>query len=126
MELTLSKLLPKQHFTQPPPRFTEASLVKELDELGIGRPSTYATIISTLIDRTYVERKEKALPPTDLGITVNSVLVDRFPDIFSVDFTARMEDELDKIETGSHWQNVVKEFYIPFFPQEEKSQRKQS
>lgn len=114
MELDLNKLMPKQHFTQPPPRFTEASLVKELDELGIGRPSTYSTIISTLIDRTYVERKEKALPPTDLGITVNSVLVDRFPDVFSVDFTARMEGELDKIETGIKWQSVVKEFYTPF------------
>lgn len=114
MALDLTKLLPKQHFTQPPPRFTEPGLVKELDELGIGRPSTYATIISTLIDRTYVERKEKALPPTDLGITVNSVLVDRFPDVFSVDFTARMEGELDKIETGIKWQSVVREFYTPF------------
>jgi len=114
MEMNLTKLLPKQHFTQPPPRFTEASLVKELDELGIGRPSTYATIISTLIDRTYVERKDKTLPPTDLGITVSSVLVDRFPDVFSVDFTARMEGELDKIETGINWQSVVREFYTPF------------
>jgi len=114
MLLDLDKLLPKQHFTQPPPRFTEAGLVKFLDELGIGRPSTYAAIISTLLDRKYIERQEKVLPPTELGQTVNSILVDRFPDIFNVDFTAHMEEELDRIETGATWLKVVEDFYSPF------------
>lgn len=114
MPLDLNDVLPRQHFTQPPPRYTEASLVKELDELGIGRPSTYATIISTLLDRKYIERKEKALPPTDLGITVNKLLVNQFPDIFNIEFTAKMEEDLDKIEEGSRWLDVVTEFYSPF------------
>jgi len=89
-------------------------LVKELDELGIGRPSTYATIISTLLDRKYVDRLEKALAPTELGITVNKVLVDRFPDVFNVSFTAKMEEELDRIETGNPWLKAVEDFYAPF------------
>ncbi len=114
MPLDLIELHPKQHFTQPPPRFTEAGLVKELDELGIGRPSTYATIISTLFDRKYVEKKEKALSPTDLGMTVNGVLVGSFPDIFNTKFTARMEEELDDIETGRDWVQVMEGFYKPF------------
>ncbi len=114
MLLELQKILPKQHFTQPPPKFTEASLVKELDELGIGRPSTYATIISTLLDRRYVDRIEKAFMPTDLGITVNDILVMQFPDIFNVEFTARMEEELDEIEIGKQWVPVVEDFYKPF------------
>lgn len=114
MPLDLNKIIPNQHFTQPPPRFTEAGLVKILDELGIGRPSTYATIISTLLDRKYIERVEKALPPTELGQTVNRVLVNQFPDVFNADFTANMENELDKVETGSKWPDVVSEFYLPF------------
>ena len=114
MPLILIKPDPKQHFTQPPPRFTEASLVKELDELGIGRPSTYATIISTLLDRQYVEKAEKSFSPTDLGFRVNTVLVAQFPDLFNVTFTAHMEDDLDKIEEGQEWRSVIKEFYTPF------------
>ncbi len=114
MDLELLELRSKQHFTQPPPRFTEASLVKELDELGIGRPSTYATIITTLFDRKYVEREEKSLYPTELGKTVNLILVDRFPDLFNVAFTAKMEEELDRIETGAAWVKVVRDFYGPF------------
>lgn len=114
MPLNLLELMPKQRFTQPPPRFTEAGLVKELDEKGIGRPSTYATIISTLFDRRYIDRLERALAPTDLGKTVNRILVDSFPDIFSVDFTARMETELDRIEEGIRWREVVGDFYAPF------------
>jgi len=114
MPVNLLALDSKQHFTEPPPRFSEASLVKELDEKGIGRPSTYATIISTLLDRTYVDKIEKALHPTDLGKTVNRVLVDRFPNVFSVEFTALMEEELDKIEEGAAWRTVLNDFYIPF------------
>ncbi len=114
MPLDLLELFPKQHFTQPPPRFSEASLVKELDELGIGRPSTYASIISTLFDRKYAEKAEKALKPTELGFTVNRVLTDRFPAVFNIDFTAQMEDDLDRIETGAEWLSVVNNFYQPF------------
>ncbi len=114
MPLDLLDLKSDQHFTQPPPHYNEASLVKELDEKGIGRPSTYATIISTLLDRTYAERKEKLLFPTDLGKTVNTILVDRFPDIFSIEFTAKMEEELDKIEEGTVWRTVLDDFYNPF------------
>lgn len=114
MPLDLLGLDPAQHFTEPPPRFSEASLVKELDEQGIGRPSTYATIISTLLDRTYIEKREKLLHPTELGQTVNRILVDRFPDLFSVKFTAKMEEELDKIEEGAAWRTVLSDFYEPF------------
>jgi len=114
MPLVLEGLAPKQHFTQPPPLFTEASLVKELDERGIGRPSTYASIISTLIDRKYAELNKRCFTPTDLGLTVNKILVGRFPDIFNVEFTARMEEELDQIETGGEWRSVVSDFYGPF------------
>jgi len=88
--------------------------VKELDELGIGRPSTYSAIISTILDRKYVEKEKRSFHPTDLGKTVNHILVSAFPDIFNVKFTARMEEELDKIETGTNWQQVLNEFYQPF------------
>ncbi len=114
MALELLGLDLKQHFTQPPPRFNEARLVKELDDLGIGRPSTYASIISTLLDRTYVIKQEKALLPTDLGKTVNTLLVSQFPDVFNVEFTSQMEEALDRVELGSSWQDVVGEFYKPF------------
>jgi DNA topoisomerase I len=108
-------IVPAQHFTQPPPRFTEASLVKELERLGIGRPSTYAQIISTLVERKYVELKQKRFEPTPLGETVARVLVDLFPDIFSVDFTSTMEAELDRVEEGElDWRSVLQEFYEPF------------
>ncbi|HUF69575.1 MAG TPA: type I DNA topoisomerase, partial [Longimicrobiales bacterium] len=106
---------PAQHFTQPPPRFTEASLVKELERLGIGRPSTYAQIISTITDREYVKLEQKRFEPTPLGETVATVLVKVFPDLFSVDFTSGMEAELDRIEEGElDWRRVLADFYGPF------------
>jgi DNA topoisomerase-1 len=111
----LKTLNPKQHFTQPPPRYNEGSLVKELDEKGIGRPSTYAMIVSTLIARHYVTRKEHRFSPTELGETVNKILVSQFPDIFNVSFTAQMEEELDSIENEqADWVHVVEDFYGPF------------
>ncbi|MFQ5550556.1 MAG: type I DNA topoisomerase, partial [Gemmatimonadales bacterium] len=106
---------PTQHFTDPPPRYSEASLVKELEKLGIGRPSTYSSIISTLKDRHYAELKTKRFYATDLGETVSRVMVRRFPDIFNVDFTAGMENELDKVEEGEiGWREVLEGFYSPF------------
>src|SRR5712672_2289652 len=114
-KLELIQLIPEQHFTQPPPRFTEASLVKELEEKGIGRPSTYAAILSTIQDKEYVEKKENRFFPTDLGKIVNELLVDAFPRILDVEFTARMEDELDEVEEGKmQWVKVLDEFYEPF------------
>jgi DNA topoisomerase-1 len=112
---TLLKITPAQHFTQPPPRFTEASLVKELERLGIGRPSTYAQIISTLTDREYVKLEQKRFQPTPLGETVAKLLVNVFPDVFSVDFTSSMEAELDRVEEGElDWRRVLQDFYGPF------------
>jgi DNA topoisomerase-1 len=106
---------PSQHFTEPPPRFSEASLVKELERLGIGRPSTYASIISVLADRRYVELLQRRFFPTELGESVEKVMVKQFPDVFNVDFTSEMEEELDKIEEGDlAWQKVLKDFYSPF------------
>ena len=111
----LVRLLPEQHFTQPPPRYTEASLVKALEEYGIGRPSTYAPIISTIQQRGYVEKSEKRLYPTELGEIVNELLVEYFPDIVNVQFTAQMEEDLDRIADGQvAWRLVVGEFYAPF------------
>lgn len=113
--LSLIKLDPKQHFTQPPPRFSEALLVKTLEEKGIGRPSTYAAIISTIQDRDYVNKLENKFHPTELGVLVNGLLVTHFPDILNVTFTARMEEELDKIEEGTmKWADAVRDFYDPF------------
>jgi DNA topoisomerase-1 len=114
--LRLGALDPKQHFTQPPPRFTEASLIKTLEELGIGRPSTYASILGTIIhDRGYVHRERRALVPTELGIAVTDKLKPYFPEVMDVEFTAQMEDHLDKIEEGEwKWVDVVQEFYAPF------------
>ena len=104
-----------QHFTQPPPRFSEASLVKELESLGIGRPSTYAQIISTIQDRGYVDHEERRFSPTLLGDTVSKLLVRVFPDIFDVEFTSRMESELDRVEEGEiKWRSLLAEFYPPF------------
>jgi DNA topoisomerase I len=106
---------PEQHFTQPPPRFTEASLVKELEENGIGRPSTYASILSTVQDRGYVEKREGRFFPTELGTIVNDLLVKAFPDILNVDFTREMEERLDKVEEGADdWVKVLRGFYDPF------------
>jgi DNA topoisomerase I len=113
-ELDLLQLLPEQHFTQPPPRFTEAMLVKELEQNGIGRPSTYASIISTIQNRGYVAMEEKRLVPTETGEVVNDLLVHYFPNVMSVGFTARMEDELDEIAEGRPWVPVVGEFYEDF------------
>ncbi len=113
--LIMMGLIPEQHFTKPPPRFSEATLVKELESREIGRPSTYAQIISTLQDRDYTEKERGRFTPTDLGRTVNRILAEAFPDVFNVDFTARMEDELDQVENGEvGWVKVVEDFYGPF------------
>ncbi|HUJ79322.1 MAG TPA: type I DNA topoisomerase [Nitrospiria bacterium] len=113
--LRLLGVEPKQHFTQPPPRYNEALLVKELEELGIGRPSTYATIISTIQERKYVDKIEGRFHPTELGQVVNELLITHFPDIFTVRFTAKMEEELDEIEEGHlRWVQVMEDFYKPF------------
>ena len=113
--LGLLGLDPAQHFTQPPPRFTEASLVKELEEKGIGRPSTYAAILSTIQDREYVVKDNKQLKPTELGFMVTDLLIQSFPGILDVEFTAHMEEELDMIEEGQmEWRETMKEFYGPF------------
>jgi DNA topoisomerase-1 len=113
--LKLLELLPRQHFTEPPPRFSEASLVKALEERGIGRPSTYASIISTIIDRNYVQLEEKRFRPTELGAVVNDLLVKHFPQVLDVAFTAHVEEELDDIAEGErNWVQVLKEFYGPF------------
>ncbi|MHC4983859.1 MAG: DNA topoisomerase, partial [Planctomycetota bacterium] len=109
------EITPLQRFTQPPPRYTEASLVKALEADGIGRPSTYATIIQTIQDRKYVRHIDRAFHPTDLGIVVTDKLVKHFPRIFDVRFTAHMEDELDKIEESRiDWVRVLEDFYGPF------------
>lgn len=112
--LDLLNLIPEQHFTQPPPRYSEASLVKALEEHGIGRPSTYASIISTIQQRGYVEQEQKRLHPTEIGSIVNDLLVQYFPDVVSVDFTARLEDELDEIAEGKPWVPVIGQFYEKF------------
>lgn len=112
--LQLLGLYPEQHFTKPPPRYTEAGLVKELEAKGIGRPSTYAQIIDTLKLRKYVSLENRHFVPTELGIAVNRILVENFPEIFDVGFTARMEDKLDKVELGKeNWVQVVDGFYQP-------------
>ena len=111
----LMKLDPQQHFTQPPPRFNAGSLVKELEEKGIGRPSTYAQIVTTLSARKYISLEQRRFKPTDLGRVVNKILVENFEDIFNTEFTAEMEEELDRIEDGGEdWVEVLKEFYEPF------------
>ena len=113
--LRLEKIHPEQHFTEPPPRYTEATLVKELEEKGIGRPSTYATIISTIVEREYVSKDQGRFTPTMLGEKVSELLVKSFEDIFDVGFTARMEEELDEIEEGKlPWRRSVKNFYDRF------------
>ncbi|MBX9673943.1 MAG: type I DNA topoisomerase [Candidatus Obscuribacterales bacterium] len=113
--LKLKELKSDQHFTQPPPRYSEASLVKTLEELGIGRPSTYAATVNTIVDRKYVERVQKALSPTKLGQAVNALLVEHFGNIVDVGFTADMESRLDQVEEDKvDWQEILKEFYQPF------------
>ena len=105
---------PEQHFTQPPPRYTEASLVKTLEEQDIGRPSTYATIVGTITSREYVAREKGRLTPTELGMAVSRCLVASFPDVFDVAFTSGMEDELDQVEEGRReWHRVVRDLWEP-------------
>ena len=114
-ELVNEKLDTKQSFTEPPPRYTEASLVKALEEKGIGRPSTYSPTITTILARRYVEKNQKQLYPTDLGKVVNKLLVENFPDVINVEFTAKMEEEFDEIAEGKvKWKDVIREFYQPF------------
>lgn len=120
----LERLDPRQHFTQPPPRFSEASLVKELEKLGIGRPSTYAQIISTLLDRGYVDLEQRRFTPTSLGEIVAKLLVKTFPNIFDVEFTSRMEGELDRIEDGEvEWRDLLARFYPSLKEQLQKGDR---
>lgn len=111
----ITNLIPMQHFTKPPARYTEANLIKELESLGIGRPSTYAMIVTTVVDRKYVEQKERKLYATELGLQVNKLLVSYFPEIFNVRFTAKMEEELDTIASGKQeYLKVMEDFYEPF------------
>ncbi len=112
---TVLGMLSKQHFTQPPPRYNEALLIKELEEKGIGRPSTYAAIISTIQDRKYVEKTEGRLVPTETGKTVNDFLLKGFPELINVDFTSQLEEQLDEVEEGNkQWVAAVRDFYMPF------------
>lgn len=114
-EVDLEKLLPEQHFTKPPARYTEASLVKKLESEGIGRPSTYAPTISTIMAREYIEKEGKALKPTDLGFTVTDLLVDHFPGVVDYKFTADVEEDLDKVADGEkEWVPMIRAFYAPF------------
>ena len=114
-ELNKKKLESKQSFSEPPPRYTEASLVKTLEEKGIGRPSTYAPTITTILARNYIEKVQKQLMPTELGRVVNSLLIENFGSVINVEFTAEMENEFDKIAEGKEkWKDVIKEFYDPF------------
>jgi DNA topoisomerase-1 len=119
----LVRLIPEQHFTQPPPRFSEASLVASLEENGIGRPSTYAPTLSTIQQRGYVERIDKRLVPTETGMLVNDLMIQYFADIVDLSFTARMETDLDRIAEGNaQWVDVMQEFYAPFAADVQKAQ----
>src|SRR5215204_5920634 len=114
-QVEVREITPSQHFTEPPPRFSEASLVKELERLGIGRPSTYSAIISTLSAREYVKVEQRRFFPTELGEMVEKIMVGKFPEIFNIEFTSGMENELDRIEDGElAWQRVLEDFYKPF------------
>ena len=121
--LKLKEIIPNQHFTEPPPRYSEASLVKALEENGIGRPSTYASIMSAIQNREYVEKRENRFYPTELGGLISDLLVQSFPNILNVEFTAQMEEELDQIEEGKRdWVKMLKTFYEPFHKQLEKAE----
>ena len=121
-ELKKDRIDTKQSFTEPPARFTEASIVKALEENGIGRPSTYATIISTIVDRRYIKREKKQLVPTDLGKIVNKLLVENFKDIVNVEFTAGIENELDAVAEGKEkWKKSYKRFLYTIFKRTSKS-----
>jgi len=123
--LALQHLDPKQHFTEPPPRYSEASLVKALEENGIGRPSTYSTIVETIQARQYVTQAERRFHPTEIGIAVNDLLAEHFPDIVDLEFTASMEGNLDKVAVGSEdWVSVLRAFYGPFEAELEAAEKK--
>ena len=114
-EVKKEKLEAKQSFTQPPARYTEGSLVKALEEKGIGRPSTYSPTITTILERRYIQKEQKQLIPTDLGKIVNKLLVENFPDVINVEFTAKIEEEFDEVAEGKEpWKQVIREFYGPF------------
>lgn len=116
-QLSIKKVLPEQHFTLPPPRFTEASLVKQMEENGIGRPSTYAPTISTILARNYVTKEKKSLYPTELGLIINEIMANYFTNVINTDFTAGMESRFDDIENGDQeWKPVISEFYGQFDP----------
>lgn len=118
------KLESKQSFTEPPPRYTEASLVKMLEEKGIGRPSTYSPIITTILERHYIEKEQKQLVPTELGKIVNKLLTENFTDVINVEFTAKIEEEFDEVAEGKeNWKQVIREFYAPFEKQVEKVEK---
>jgi DNA topoisomerase-1 len=120
----LVRLIPEQHFTQPPPRYSEATLVKTLEEYGIGRPSTYAPILGTIQQRGYVERDGKRLIPTETGFLVNDLITEHFPNIVDLGFTASMEEDLDRIASGEQpWIDTIREFYQPFSKQVEQAER---
>ena len=122
--LKKEEIIPKQSFTQPPARYTEASLVKALEEKGIGRPSTYSPTITTIIERHYIEKEQKQLLPTELGKVVNKLLIDNFTDVVNVEFTAKMENEFDEIADGKEeWKEVIKDFYKPFEIEVEKVEK---
>ncbi len=123
-ELKLDKINPKQSFTEPPPRYTEASLVKALEEKGIGRPSTYSPTITTILDRRYIEKEQKQLIPTELGKIVNKLLIENFTDVINVEFTAEIENEFDEIADGNEpWKKMIREFYGPFQKEVEKVEK---
>ncbi len=123
-EVALKKLNPKQSFTEPPPRYTEASLVKALEEKGIGRPSTYSPTITTILERRYIEKEKKQLYPTELGKVVNKLLTENFTDVINVEFTAKIENEFDEIEEGHEkWKSMIREFYGPFEEEVEKVEK---
>ena len=123
-KVTKKKLNPKQSFTEPPARYTEASLVKALEEKGIGRPSTYSPTITTILERRYIEKEQKQLVPTELGKIVNKLLVENFDDVVNVEFTADVENRFDKIAEGKEkWKDVIREFYGPFINEVEKVEK---
>ncbi len=123
-EVIKNKIEAKQSFTEPPPRYTEASLVKALEEKGIGRPSTYSPTITTILERRYIEKNQKQLVPTDLGKIVNGLLVENFGDVVNVEFTAKVEEEFDEIAEGNEeWKQVIRKFYEPFEKNVEKVEK---
>ena len=123
-EVKLLKINPKQSFTEPPARYTEASLVKTLEEKGIGRPSTYSPTITTILERRYIQKEQKQLVPTELGKIVNKILTENFTDVINVEFTAKIENEFDEIAEGKEqWKQMIREFYGPFEKELEKVEK---